>query len=261
MTWIDRQGRVFGRLNVVDAGILLIIGLAIPAAYAAHRLFRDPPATLVRIAPVAVEYSTTRLVEITGEHFRPYLRVSFGDQQAASFQFYGPTQAFVPVPALEPGVYDVVLHDYMREVSRLPQALTVTGPITPPPISLRIDGAYVGLTAAAAAALQIGQPMNATDGLYAHIETTGDPRPAVARVRVSDAVTVPVPMADLLELPATLVLTCPTSVGPGGVLRCATGGVTLAPDMHLSFESPAGRLLFRVDRVGALAAVGDVPVP
>jgi hypothetical protein len=108
-------------------------------------------------------------------------------------------------------------------------------------------------------ALKIEQPMNATEGVIAYIESKEPARASVARVRVSDAVTVPVPMPNQLELPATLIVTCPTSVGPGGVLRCATAGVTFAPDMHLSFQGPTGLLLFRIDQVEGLAAGTDKP--
>lgn len=255
MPVIDSQGRVFGRFNLVDALVVVVVVLAMPAAYVAHLLFRDPPPTITRVWPPAVEQGSTRLIEIQGSNFRPYMRVSFGDQQAASFQFYGPGQAFVPAPSqLEPGAYDVVLYDYMREVARMPKAFAVSGPMRPPSISLRVRGAYIGLTAATIPTLVPGQPLNATEGVIAAIETQQPPRPSVARVRVSDATTVSVPMAGQLELPATIIVTCPTHVGPGGVLRCATAGATFAPDMHLTFQGPAGLLLFRIDEIGGLVS-------
>jgi hypothetical protein len=147
-----------------------------------------------------------------------------------------------------------VLYDHAREVARLPHAITVTGPLRPPQVRLRITGAYVGVNAAQAAQLIQGRPMNATEGVIGEIETRQDARPAVARVHVSDALTVSVPMDNLLEVPATIIVTCPTSVGPGGVLRCATAGATLARDMHLSFQGPSGQLLFRIDQIDAAAS-------
>ena len=255
MPVIDQQGRVFARFNVVDALLVLLVVAALPAAYAAHRLFRDPPARLTRVWPESVEQGATRLIEIQGEHLRPYMRISFGDQQAASFQYYGPQQAFVPAPsALEPGAYDVVLYDYMREVARLPKALMVSGPMRPPSVQLRVRGAFIGLTEKTIAALTVGEPWNATEGVTVQIESKQPPRPSVARVRVSDATTVSVPMAGQLELPANIIVTCPTHVGPGGVLRCATAGTTFAPDMHLSLQGPTGLLLFRIDEVGGLVS-------
>ena len=255
MPVIDQQGRVYGRFNLVDALLVLLLIVAIPAAYAAHLLFRDPPATVVRVWPEAVEQGSSRLIEIRGQHLRPYMRISFGDQQAAGFQFYGPELAFVPAPSgLEPGAYDVVLYDYMREVARMPKAFTVSGPMRPPTIKLRVRGAFIGQSEHTVGRLAIGEPWNATEGVIGHIEAKDAPRPSVARVHVSDATTVSVPMPGQLEVPATMIVTCPTSVGPGGLLRCATAGTTFAPDMHLSFQGPTGLLLFRIDAVEGLAA-------
>lgn len=252
MALIDQHGRVFGRLNLVDALLVLLVVVAMPLAYAAHLLFRDPPARLIRVWPDSVEQGATRLIEIQGEHLRPYMRISFGDQQAASFQFYGAGQAFVPAPStLEPGAYDVVLYDYMREVARLPKAFSISGPMRPPTIQLRVRGAFIGQTDQSIAKLSLGEPWNATEGVTVTLETKEPARPSVARVRVSDT-TVSVPMAGQLELPATVVVTCPTHVGPGGVLRCATSGTTFAPDMHLSIQGPAGLLLFRIDEIGGV---------
>ena len=260
MALIDRQGRVFGRLNIVDALLVLLVIVAMPAAYAAHRLFRDPPARLIRVWPEAVEQGATRLIEIRGEHFRPYMRISFGNQQAASFQFNGAGQAFVPAPStLEPGAYDVVLYDYMREVARLPKAFTVSGPIRPPTIQLRVRGAFIGQTEQTITKLPIGEPWNAAEGVVGYIEAKAPPRPSIARVRVSDATTVTVPMEGQIELPATVVVTCPTHVGPGGVLRCATAGTTFAPDMHLTFQGPTGLLLFRIDHIDGVVTGAKTP--
>jgi hypothetical protein len=259
MPLIDRHGRVFGRLNLVDALLVLLVIVALPAAYAAHRLFRDPPARLIRVSPESVEQGATRLIEIQGEHLRPYMRVSFGGQQAASFQFYGAGQAFVPAPSLEPGTYDVVLYDYMREVARLPQAFTVSGPLRPPSVQLRMRGAFIGQTEQTLEKLVLGEPWNATEGVTATIEAKSSPRPSVARVRVSDATTVSVPMEGQLEVPATIIVSCPTHVGPGGVLRCATAGTTFAPDMHLSLQGPAGLLLFRIDQIDGAVTKAKQP--
>lgn len=252
MTMIDREGRVFGRFNLVDTLLVLVVAAALPAAYAAHRLFRDPAPQLVRVAPGAIEQGSSRLIEINGKHFRPYMRVSFGDRQAPGFQFYGPTQAFVPLPPLEPGTYDVVLYDYTREVGRLPQAFKVSGPLRPPTIALRVRGAYVNLNAEQAQLLNVGRGMDATEGMVAVIEAIEGPRPSIARVRVSDELSVTVPMPEHLEVPATLTVRCQTTVDRGGALRCATGGVSLSQDMHISFQGPFGLVLFRIDAIEAI---------
>lgn len=249
MPVIDTQGRVFGRFNLVDALLVGLLIVGVPAAFGFRVLFRDPPAQLSRISPIAIDQGADLLIELNGQNFRPYMRVSFGTTQAAGFQFYGTTQAFVPMPALEPGTYDVVLYDHAREVARLPQAMTVTGPMRPPQVRLRIHGTYVGLNRDQAAELRVGRPMNGTDAAIAVIEARSEPQPSAARVKVSDALTVTVPVPERVDVPATIVLTCPTSVGPGGTLRCALGQVALVRDVHITFQGPSGHLLFRIDDI------------
>lgn len=255
MAVIDQRGRVFGRVALVDALLLAFLVVALPAGYAAAVWFRDPAPVLREVAPSAMSQGSGQQVEIRGEHLRPYLRVSFGTVQGPAFLFYGPTQAFVPLPPLEPGTYDVVLYDYMREVSRLPGAFTVVGPPRPPTVRIEVEGALAGLTQEMADGLTPGQLMNAADGLVSEILHMGAPQPAVARVRVSDDRVVDVPMEGLVDLPVTMALTCPTRLAATGEIRCSTGGVVLEPDVHVVLQGPAGRVPFRVSRV-----IGGAPV-
>jgi hypothetical protein len=122
-----------------------------------------------------------------------------------------------------------------------------------------VRGAFIGQTQASIAKLVLGQPWNATEGVTATIEAKDAPRPSVARVRISPEATVAVPMEGQLEVPAPVVITCPTHVGPGGVLRCATAGTILAPDMHLSLQGPSGLLRFRIDQVDGVVTKADRP--
>lgn len=255
MAVIDQHGRVFGRIAFVDALLLALLLVALPAGYAAAVWFRDPPPVLREVTPAAMSQGSGQQVEIRGEHLRPYLRVSFGTVQGPAFLYYSPTQAFVPLPPLEPGTYDVVLYDYMREVDRLPGAFTVVGPPRPPTVRIEVEGAFAGLTEEMAAALAPGQLMNAADGLVSEILRMSAPRPAVARVRISGDRVVDVPMEGLVDLPVTLALTCPTSLAASGEIRCSTGGVVLEPDVHLVLQGPTGRVPFRVAQV-----VGGAPV-
>ena len=249
MPLIDTEGRVFGRWAVVDALLGAFLLLALPAGFLAAVLFREPAPVLREVAPAAMSQGSGQQVEIRGEHLRPYMRVSFGTVQGPAFLFYSPTQAFVPLPPLEPGTYDVVLYDYMREVGRLPGAFTVVGPPRPPTVRVEVEGAFAGITSEMATSMAPGHLMNAADGLISETLAVGTAQPAVARVRVSDDRTVTVPMASLVDLPATLALSCPTSVTSDGYLRCSTGGVALAPDVHVVLQGPAGRIVFRVDRI------------
>ena len=42
MPVIDERGRVFGRLNLVDAAIVVLVLVLVPAAYGAYVLFKEP---------------------------------------------------------------------------------------------------------------------------------------------------------------------------------------------------------------------------
>lgn len=254
MPLIDDRGRVFGRFNMVDALALLLLAAAIPGGYVAHLMFRAPRAQLIQVVPAVINQGVNQQVEVTGRNFRPYMRVSFGGVQGASFLYYGATQAFVPLPALEPGTYDVVLYDYMREVGRLPQALTVTGPAKPATVQVTVMGAFTGQPLGQPSRLAVGQTLYGAGGLVALTTEVGAPRPSVARVRVSEVLTVPVTMDEWNEVPATLTLTCPTELAADGILRCATGGIVLAPDVNIMLRGPDNQLPFRVDRIDDVAA-------
>ena len=250
MALIDNQGRVFGRFNLIDLLLVALLLALLPGAYAARVLFREPPATLRSISPPAVSQGDDRLLELTGTNFRPFMRVSVGPAQAPRFDFYGATQAFVPVPpGLEAGVYDVVLFDHAREVSRLAGALTITGPARPTYIRLQLSGAFAGLAPEAAGKMVVGSPLDSAENSMIVITKLGAPQPAIARVRISEQSTASVPVANRVDVPATVVMSCPTIVAPDGTMRCGTGGVILAPDVHITVQGPAGRQLFRIDRI------------
>jgi hypothetical protein len=253
MALIDEQGRLFGRFNVVDAILVIALAGILPGAYLAAVMFREAPATLTTIKPTTLSQGTNALVELSGERFRPYMRVSFGVVQATNFQYYSPTQAFVPLhPALEPGRYDIVLYDHAREVARIPNGLTVTGPPRPAQVRLQVSGAFTGLTPELAAQIVVGISVDAPENSALFITQVGASRPAISRVRITDSLTTSTPMPGLVEVPATTVMTCPTQITPDGTIRCATGGVIIAPDVHLTVNGPAGRQLFRVERIDAV---------
>ena len=125
VTLIDERGRIGGRVNVVDAAAAVVVLLLIPLALGAYLLFRTPTPTLTKVVPAALLEGPDQRLEIDGKNFRPFMRVSFDTIPAKSFLLGSTKYALVDVPDLKPGAYDVVLYDYMREVARLPKALTV----------------------------------------------------------------------------------------------------------------------------------------
>ncbi len=123
MPFIDDRGRLFGRLNIVDAAVLLVVALLIPMAYGAYLIFQPLPARIVALEPARIEEGTSE-VTLRGEHLRPYLRVVVGTQ-AATFLFADTDGGVLRLPELAPGVYDVVLLNEEAELARARGGLVV----------------------------------------------------------------------------------------------------------------------------------------
>jgi hypothetical protein len=139
---IDERGRLFGKVNIIDAAVGLVVLLLIPLAYGTYRLFRVPTPTIAALELLAspgggttggtpgehiqIPFGATKglHVRLTGEHLRPSLRAYVGVQEA-SYLFESPTGAEIALPNLAAGSYDVVLYDEVREIFRGRAALTV----------------------------------------------------------------------------------------------------------------------------------------
>lgn len=138
MPLIDERGRVFGRVNLIDGIVGVVILLLIPLGYGAYLLFRTPDPTIGSIEPSVltqeeIANSEVATIKVTGENLRPYLRAMFGTNESLGFLIQSPTSGEIKLQALAAGTYDVVLYDGVLEVARLPSALTVAPPPPPPP--------------------------------------------------------------------------------------------------------------------------------
>ena len=65
MAIVDQQGRLFGRLNLLDAAFVLLLFALIPLGYASWIVFRTPPAVLTSVEPA------TLMAEAVDSHRRP----------------------------------------------------------------------------------------------------------------------------------------------------------------------------------------------
>jgi hypothetical protein len=118
---IDADGRIFGRMNAIDAlGLLLVICL-IPLAYGAWALFRTPVPTIQR---VTVTLGEPVRVQLEGANLRPYLRVQVGSM-LAPLMVASPTLAMVDLPHVAPGTYDLALFDEARLLVTQPHAVII----------------------------------------------------------------------------------------------------------------------------------------
>lgn len=241
MSIVDDRGRVFGRVNLVDAILLTVLVGLIPLAYGAYALFRTPPPTLRAVEPAHLQHGPNMRVTIRGENLRPYMRVSFNDQQGRSFLFASTTEAQVELGTLSPGTYDVVLYDYAQERARLRKALTI-GPPPLPSTMVVVVGWLANLTTDVAKKVVPGMSLG-----VGQVAEVGKPTGEMARVAVGDA-TLDVPVERAFRVPVTFKTGCYVQTVDGRP-ECVGAGVALRPDAYLLLPTPFGDLPFQVAQV------------
>ena len=157
----------------------------------------------------------------------------------------------------EAGVYDVVLWDYMQEVSRLPKALTIL-PLAPvSSIELEVTGAFKGLSIDRVSMLRAGDKLPPHGATMAEVVSVGAKVVSGISVRAGEAL-LHVPIAGQMDLPAVLIVHCYVVPTSGGALRCAVPGpvqqADVAPGSALSLPTSNGWAMFQIDQVRAPAA-------
>ena len=252
MPIVDSRGRVFGRLNLVDAIVaVLLIGL-IPLAYGAYVLFRTPPPQLVAIEPTTLVNGPNLRVSVKGENLRPYMRVSFNNIQGNSFIFRNTGEALVDLNPMPPGVYDVVLYDNSQERARLSNAFTLTP--TPLPASQVIAVGTIGnLTAEKARDIKTGLMITGVGEIVA----VSSPLPEATRVFAGPVLEIPIEQA--VRVPVSLRVGC-TVRAPQGVPQCALGDAPLQPLTMLVLNTAVGALPFQIDQIRGVQPLEEVDV-
>lgn len=253
MGLVDERGRLFGRLNLFDALVIVLIAGMIPLAYAAYVLFRPPLPKLTGISPAVLVDGPNLKVAIHGENLRPYMRVSFGAVQGKTFLFKDTTQAEVDLEGVLPGDHDVVLYDFAQERGRLPKGLKIQ-PSPLPDAALIAVGTLGNVTLEQANQLDPGTKLPDVGEILA----VGKLQPQVSRVyaRLS-ALEVPVPNAH--ALPVIIRIACYVRA-PQGAPECAGGGVALQPTSMLFVNTPIGRLPMQIDQVRSTQPLVPVTV-
>jgi hypothetical protein len=251
MPAVDR-GRAGGRLNLIDAVVAVLILVLIPMAFGAYLLFRTPPAKLTGVFPATLYQGPGLRVEVVGENLRPFMRVSVGAQQGRTFEIDGTRGAMVALPDLAPGVYDLVLYDYMQEVSRLAKALTIL-PLAPTPIvELEVTGAFKGLSSDRVKSVKAGDRFPPEGDALAEVLSVGAVSPSEISLRAG-AASLRVPMPGQTDLAAVLRVKCSVTPSADGSLRCSFAGPTqpadVAPGSALSLATSNGWAMFQIDQV------------
>ena len=140
---IDRRGRLFGLINIVDAGVLAALAMAIGVGIVAFRSMTLPPPRIDELTPAVVS-DAAAIVEIHGAHVPPFARVVLSEAGRppavsatepaavrapvpleAKVQTVGATVMRVKLPPLTEGRYDVYFFDADHQIAVLPAALTM----------------------------------------------------------------------------------------------------------------------------------------
>ena len=262
MTLIDRDGRVFGRFNLVDAAVAAFIVLLLPIGYATFLLFRPSRPVIDSVTRVEVTKEERRVaggsmlsakLKVKGSGFNPLLRAAIGSTSAMGFVFETPNSADVLVGLVPPGKHDLVLYDGVQEVARAREAVEIQATGGP---SVRAYGWLTGLGQADAASLKPGFASEpAAPGAF-QIVAIGPVRPARARVAIgSQAADLPLP--GRVERAAEVLLRCdwPSNA------TCEIGGEALTQPPPIAITLPGG-LRFEIDEIAppdeARAAVAHV---
>lgn len=253
MAIVDERGRLFGRWNLLDLALLVVILGLIPLGYAGYLLFRDQPPRIVSVTPSHLAETGEFKLTVKGENFRPYMRISAGTMQGRDFFFVSTEEVEVPFPYVAPGTYDIVLYDQAQERFRFPKGLTIT-PAGLPTTEIIAIGAFGNLDAAAAQKLVAGTELRDVG----RIESVGRAIPDLTQV-FSGAKLVGVAVKDALRLPAVVRFNCSVTTDQGGPY-CKVANALVVPTALLTIEAPFGKTLFQVERVRSTAPVEAVPI-
>jgi hypothetical protein len=253
MAIVDERGRLFGRWNLLDLALLVLILGLIPLGYAAYVLFREQPPRITSVTPNQIQQATEIKVTIKGENLRPYMRVSAGTMQARDFYFKSTEEAEIPFQSILPGKYDIILFDQAQERFRFPDALTVL-PSGLPATEIVAVGAFGNLDAAGAAKLTAGMALPGAGKIL----SVGKAVPDLTQVFSGQAL-VGVPIPNALRLPAIVLFQCYVRAQQGSPY-CVVDDATVAPTALLSLETPLGKTPFQVERVRSSYPLESTPV-
>lgn len=160
MALIDDKGRVLGRVNLIDAALLVFVLALIPIGVVASRVFRERVPRIDAVLPASQPAGPGRRIRLKGADFRPYLRLfvspagepfSLQDRTEAHtegvFLLESPTDVEVQLPPLPAGSYDIHLFDESREILARPSAITLEPPSV---MMLRASVRFIALADVAA---------------------------------------------------------------------------------------------------------------
>jgi hypothetical protein len=243
MPLIDDRGRLFGKVNLIDALVGLVVLLLIPLAYGAFLLFRVPAPSIASLEPASFPVHQVTSVRLTGQNLRPFLRARTGSVDLPLF-VQSPTLAEIKVGDLPAGTYDVVLYDQGQELTRKPAAFTILGP-APTQLDIQALGAFTGMEAAEAERISAVSSFRASAATapVAEIVAARPAEPDTTRVKIGINVFA-MGVRKEYRVPAIVRIHCNVANG-----ECRVGDVAVAPNATLALPLTAGQVQFTIDQV------------
>lgn len=246
---IDRNGRLFGRVNLVDAAAIGLVLFLIPVGYATYLLFRPSRPNIESVTRVEVSGDERRVslnsmvsakFKVRGSGFNPLLRARIGTHEALGFLFENPNSADVLVGVVPPGRHDLVLYDGVQEVARARDAIDMLPRV---PSTLRIYG-WLTLLKPTDTQFKEGYTSDPNAPGAFRIAAIGEPRPARSRVMIGDVVA-DLPVSGLFERAAELVVNCDWP----SAFPCAISGQVLSQPPPITV-AVAGGYTFQIEEIG-----------
>ena len=142
MALIDRDGRVFGRVNIIDACATALVMALLAMTPFAYRAFRTRPVTVTGVLPHTLTIGQPMRVQVKGDQFRPYLQAFAGragerfmldeverSRFQATYLLVAPDLVELRFPdEIGTGTYDLHFAQRGRVVATVPAAFTVSQP-------------------------------------------------------------------------------------------------------------------------------------
>lgn len=212
VTYIDERGRLFGKINLVDATVAAVLLVLIPLAYGTYLLFQPAVPRIDSVSPSAITKEEERIsaggrlvakFKVRGEGFTPLLRARINNADALGFVFETPNSADVLVGPLPPGAHDLVLVDGLQEVARAAGVITIQ-PATA--ISIRAVGSLIRLDQELANAIRVGTALPEPSPAY-RVVALGPLSPDHRRVALAKSV-IDVALPDTRSRAAVIDLQC-----------------------------------------------------
>lgn len=253
MTLIDREGRLFGRFNLVDTAVVLAILVLIPLGYATYLLFRPATPRIESVTQAAISKEEERIsvggklvakFKVRGSGFTPMLRARIDDADALAFVFESPTSADLLVGPVSPGPHDLILRDGVQDVARANGAISISS--TPASGSLRAFGWLTGLGEEQANSITVGLALPENDPAY-RVLALGPLMPGFRQIALAGS-TIEVPAPGTYARKAALLLTCTDAHVPNPCTLDGRPDYRVAPLMF-PLVGPKGSFRFEIDEV------------